>query len=278
MDLCNYHSHCDFCDGKAPAETFVKAAIAAGFHSYGISSHSPLPFRTKWSLDRENVPAYLREVDRLKSKYGHDIELYVGMEIDYLDDLWNPSIVYFQDLPLDYRIGSVHFVKNSEDKLMDMDGPLDEFRINLHNLFGGDLRCLVEAYFDASMRMVEAGGFDFIAHADKIAMNASLVDPSVVEESWYKKRILEYFTLIAEKNLMMEVNTKAYRRLGMMFPDRRYFKWLNEHGVRFLVNSDCHLPEFVNDGRALAFEWLREVGVKSTMRLLKGKWEETPIA
>ena len=29
MDLCNYHTHCDFCDGKAPAEEFVKAAVAA---------------------------------------------------------------------------------------------------------------------------------------------------------------------------------------------------------------------------------------------------------
>mgnify|MGYP000074504520 CR=1 FL=1 len=50
MDLCTYHSHCNFCDGKAPAEDFVKAAIEAGFHSYGISSHSPLPFETRWSL------------------------------------------------------------------------------------------------------------------------------------------------------------------------------------------------------------------------------------
>ena len=65
MDLCTYHSHCDFCDGKAPAEDFVKATIEAGFHSYGISSHSPLPFETRWSLSKRNVEAYLMEIKRL---------------------------------------------------------------------------------------------------------------------------------------------------------------------------------------------------------------------
>ena len=29
MDLCTYHSHCNFCDGKAPAEDFVERFIAA---------------------------------------------------------------------------------------------------------------------------------------------------------------------------------------------------------------------------------------------------------
>ena len=42
----NYHSHCSFCDGKAPMEEFIKEAIRQGFSAYGISSHAPLPFAT----------------------------------------------------------------------------------------------------------------------------------------------------------------------------------------------------------------------------------------
>ena len=277
MDLCNYHSHCDFCDGKAPAEEFVRAAIGAGFHSYGISSHASLPFSTRWSLERDEVPAYLAEVERLKRKYAGDIELYAGMEIDYLDEDWNPATAYFRELPLDYRIGSVHFVKDADGELMDIDGPSEDFRANLWRQFGGDLRRVVEAYFDASTRMVEAGGFDFIAHPDKIAMNASTVDAGVADEPWYRERVRAYFELVARRGLMMEVNTKAYRTRGMMFPDRRYFKWIGELGIPLLVNADTHLPSLVNDNRALAFEWLREAGVRSTTRLRGGKWEEVAI-
>lgn len=277
MDLCNYHSHCDFCDGKAPAEEFVRAAIEAGFHGYGISSHAPLPFETRWTLRREDVPAYLAEVERLKKKYAGEIEVYAGMEIDYLDEAWNPASAYFQALPLDYRIGSIHFVKNEAGELMDIDGPSADFRVNVERLFGGDLRRVVEAYFDASMRMVEAGGFDFIGHADKIGMNASTVDAEVTCRPWYEARVREYFAFAAERGMMMEVNTKAYGRRGLMFPDRKYFRLLGELGVPLMVNADTHLPALVNDNRALAFEWLREAGVHATMSLRGGKWVEVEI-
>lgn len=42
-NLTNYHSHCDFCDGHAPMELFVREAVKEGFSSYGISSHAPFP-------------------------------------------------------------------------------------------------------------------------------------------------------------------------------------------------------------------------------------------
>jgi len=55
MNLTNFHSHCDFCDGKAPMEEFVTNAIEMGFTAYGISSHSPLPFPTQWNMDRGGI-------------------------------------------------------------------------------------------------------------------------------------------------------------------------------------------------------------------------------
>ena len=62
----NYHSHCSFCDGKAPMEEFIKEAIRQGFSAYGISSHAPLPFATAWTLDRNRVNDYLDEIERMK--------------------------------------------------------------------------------------------------------------------------------------------------------------------------------------------------------------------
>ena len=279
MDLCTYHSHCTFCDGKAPAEEFVKAAISAGFHSYGISSHSPLPFETRWSLSKANLEAYLQEIERLKKLYAGQIELYVGLEIDYLNDDWGPSSDYFQQMPLDYRIGSVHLVTNGETgEMMDMDGNFDDFRENFRKVYRDDLKHLVRDYFRSSARMVELGGFDLVAHPDKISMNGSLVDSSLIEQEWYNGLLREYFQLIAEKGMMMEVNTKAYTKKGLMFPNVKYFKWLKELNIPVMVNSDAHLPQLVNDNRDLAFRWLREAGIKSTMRLHRGVWEEVPLS
>lgn len=279
MDLCTYHSHCTFCDGKASAEEFVKAAIEAGFHSYGVSSHSPLPFDTRWSLSKGDVEAYLREMERLKKQYAGQIELYVGLEIDYLNDGWGPANDYFQRMPLDYRIGSVHLVTNGETgEMMDMDGSFDDFRENFRNVYHDDLKHLVRDYFRSSARMVELGGFDFVAHLDKISMNGSLVEPMLTEQAWYNELLREYLQLIAEKGVMVEVNTKAYTKKGLMFPNVKYFKWLKELNIPVMVNSDAHLPQLVNDNRELAFRLLRDAGVKSTMRLHRGVWEEVPMS
>ncbi|WP_099293085.1 MULTISPECIES: histidinol-phosphatase [unclassified Butyricimonas] len=279
MDLCTYHSHCTFCDGKAPAEEFVKAAIEAGFHSYGVSSHSPLPFDTRWSLSKGDVEAYLQEMERLKKQYAGHIELYVGLEIDYLNDGWGPANDYFQRMPLDYRIGSVHLVTNGETgEMMDMDGSFDDFRENFRNVYHDDLKHLVRDYFRSSARMVELGGFDFVAHLDKISMNGLLVEPMLTEQAWYNELLREYLQLIAEKGVMVEVNTKAYTKKGLMFPNVKYFKWLKELNIPVMVNSDAHLPQLVNDNRELAFRLLRDAGVKSTMRLHRGVWEEVPMS
>ena len=279
MQLSNYHSHCTFCDGKASAEEFVKAAIEAGFHSYGVSSHSPLPFDTRWSLSKGDVEAYLREMERLKKQYAGQIELYVGLEIDYLNDVWGPANDYFQRMPLDYRIGSVHLVTNGETgEMMDMDGSFDDFRENFRNVYHDDLKHLVRDYFRSSARMVELGGFDFVAHLDKISMNGSLVEPMLTEQAWYNELLREYLQLIAEKGVMVEVNTKAYTKKGLMFPNVKYFKWLKELNIPVMVNSDAHLPQLVNDNRELAFRLLRDAGVKSTMRLHRGVWEEVPMS
>lgn len=77
---------------------------------------------------------------------------------------------------------------------------------------------------------------------------------------------------------MVEVNTKAYTKKGLMFPNVKYFKWLKELNIPVMVNSDAHLPQLVNDNRELAFRLLRDAGVKSTMRLHRGVWEEVPMS
>ena len=70
----------------------------------------PLPFETFWNMSKNDMPEYLAEIDRLKKKYSDRLEIYTALEIDYLDETYNPSVPYFQELPLDYRIGSIHFL------------------------------------------------------------------------------------------------------------------------------------------------------------------------
>lgn len=277
MNLTNYHSHCSFCDGRAPMEEFVKSAIAAGFTAYGISSHAPLPFATQWTLDEAKVDAYFKEIQALKEKYAGQIELFAGMEIDYLNTDRNPASDYFQRLPLDYRIGSVHLVYTDEGELIDTDTGTENFERLVRIYFHGNLRRIVECYYEASMCMVEAGGFDFIGHADKIAYNAEYCERGVTRQGWYKALREKLFKRIAGKGLMMEINTKAYLSKECFFPGREHFEFIHRLGIPVVVNSDAHFPEKINAGRREALEMLKASGFTSVCELHGGKWGEVAI-
>ena len=277
MDLCTYHSHCNFCDGKAPAEDFVKAAIEAGFHSYGISSHSPLPFETRWSLSKGNVEAYLTEIKRLQEKYAGQIELYVGMEIDYLNDDWGPAVEYFQRMPLDYRIGSVHLLYDDKGEIVDVDVTADKFCRVVDKHFNGDLVRVVHLYYDRLMRMVELGGFDIVGHADKMHYNASAYHPGLLDEPWYDALIQGYFDAIARKGYIVEINTKSYLELGTFYPNERYFPVLLEKGIRVQVNSDSHYPERINNGRPQALMALQASGYHTVTEMYNNEWKDMPL-
>lgn len=274
----NYHSHCNYCDGKAPLEDFIKSAIEKGFTSYGISSHAPLPFPTKWTMNKEDVSAYLAEANMLKEKYASQIELYIGMEIDYLNEESNPSIPFFRELPLDYRIGSVHLLEDANGTVVDTDTTKEKFKERLDKHFNGDLKSTVLCYFRNLMHMIELGGFDIVGHADKISYNADYCEPGVLEQMWYKDIIREYFSLIAKRGLMVEINTKAYKNLGVFYPNRALFPLLKELHIPVMVNSDAHFPELINDARPEALAALQEAGIHTVMELHHGQWKEVPIA
>ncbi len=273
----NYHTHSSYCDGAAPIEDFVKEAVRQGFSSYGVSSHAPVPFDTCWNMKQENLSAYVDEVYAIKKKYQPDIEVYCGLEIDYLGPEYNPALPFFQELPLDYRIGSVHFLKVG-DKYIDIDTEPEQFKETVFRYFGGDIRKLVEFYFETMMRMIDTGGFDFVGHADKVSMNASSFLPGITQEPWYKKRVREYFEFIAQKKCMIEINTKAWQSKRLFFPNREHFGLIRTLQIPVVVNADTHFPALVNDGRFDALKEMLVEGFTHVRQLSKGKWIDVEIA
>lgn len=277
MNLTNYHSHCSFCDGRAPLEEFVKEAIRQGFYSYGVSSHAPLPFPTQWTMEWEQMEAYLDEFKNLRSKYADEIELYVGLEIDYLNEESNPSVARFTELPLDYRIGSVHLLYDAAGEVVDIDCSPAVFKERVDRHFNGDVLRVIRMYFDRLFRMVELGGFDILGHADKMHYNASCYHPGLLDEPWYEALMKDYFSLVASRGYLVEINTKAYDSLGTFYPNSRYWELMKEYQIKVLVNSDAHYPERINAGRMEALRLLQAKGFATVAELHQGSWREVPI-
>lgn len=251
--LYTLHSHTQFCDGRAPMEEMARAAVAEGFDLYGFSPHSPIPIDSPCNMSAGSVADYLSEVRRIRGLLGPVCSFFAGMEIDYLGPEWGPANDYFRRLPLDFRIGSVHFIPSQEGVPTDIDGHFDSFSRKMTEIFHGDIRYVVDTFFSHSLDMIEAGGFDIIGHFDKIGHNASLYAPGIEDEPFYRARISDMVDAIAASGLIIELNTKAFREHGRMFPSVRPLREIVRRGVPVIVNSDAHRPDAVNAGRLQGF-------------------------
>lgn len=250
--LYNFHSHTQFCDGRAPMREFVESAIAQGFTDYGFSPHSPIPFASSCNMAMSDVDAYFREFENLKTEFAGKINLYKSMEIDYLGKDWGPSVDYFNNLGLDYKIGSVHFIP-CNDIYVDTDGSYENFKVKMGKFFHNDIRHVVETFYAQTLKMIACGGFDIIGHFDKISQNASCFQPGIEYEPWYENLVMQVINALRESKLIVEINTKSYNRNGRLFPNKKYFPILKRFGIPVVFNSDAHYPNLINAGRQEAY-------------------------
>lgn len=253
--LYNFHSHTQFCDGRAGMKDFAEAAVRAGFTHYGFTPHSPVPIESDCNMAEADVLPYMMEVERLRTLFPAT-RFYCGMEVDYLGSQWGPAHPYFAAQGLDYMIGSVHFIPTQEGRYVDIDGSPGRFRKNLDSCFHGDLEYVVRTFYAQSVDMVRAGCFDMIGHFDKVGMNASTIDVDIELKPWYTTLVEDLIEEISKSGVTVEINTKAYDRHGRIFPSERYLPLLRELDVPVVVNSDAHYPDLINAGRAYGLSLL----------------------
>ena len=125
--------------------------------------------------------------------------------------------------------------------------------------------------------MIEAGGIDIVGHMDKIYMNGQHYKGFDMTANWYLDPLMDCLELVKEKGYILEINTKNWVKRHETYPHVQHLKAIRELDIPIMVNSDCHYPTLVNDGRKEILELLREQGFKCTRELVKGQWEDLPL-
>ncbi|NPA37901.1 MAG: histidinol-phosphatase [Chlorobi bacterium] len=273
----NYHGHCDYCDGRASMEDFIKAAIEFDMAAIGISSHAPVPFDTSWTMPGDKLDDYLNELKLLKRKYSDKIEVLSSLEADYIPGITGPGSERIKSLGLDYVIGSVHFMGQLQNgEYWAIDGSLEEFRKGLDEIFNGDIKSTVREYYRLQREMIEVSAPDIIGHMDKIKMHNHKFGFFDDNEKWYREEIEHTLEVIKENGVIVEINTKALNRNGMLFPGRKYFKRLSELDIPVTINSDAHDPFTLTNGFVETLEMLKDAGFSHLTEFVDGKW--VPVA
>ncbi len=183
--LYNFHSHTNYCDGRNSAEEMIAEAIKLGVKSYGFSSHAPVPFPNKWSLKKENLDNYINEINVLKEKYKDKIEIYCGLETDYIAKCSGAS--FFRHIKsLDYLFGSIHYLyENPWTDLFEIDGSLKSFQAGFKQIFKNDPIAITKRFYELTRKMISNDMPDVIAHIDKIKINIRKLVPNLEKQNWY---------------------------------------------------------------------------------------------
>lgn len=281
MAWTNYHSHTTFCDGSHAMADYVQEAIAKGMQAYGVSGHGPLGFAPKWAIPWDQMPAYQAEFARLKTRHSDQIELYLGMEIDYIpgQSWWDQLGVHLRSL--DYTIGSVHHVEAFDDgRYWEVDGEHDVFVEGLDRIFKGDIRAAISRYYELTRWMVMLENPDVVGHLDKIKLQNTGNFFFSETDQWYREEIRKTLKIIARMGCIVEVNTRGlYTGQCLdLYPSQWILEQVHAMGIPVTINSDTHSPSEVTAGYEFAARTLLKIGFRHVTCLLDGRWQEVELS
>lgn len=264
----NFHTHSNYCDGKAPLRDFVERAIELGFQSLGFSGHAPVPFENNFAIKQEQYQDYCNEVRSLQTEYHDKIQLFLGLEIDYIPGILDDFKPLKEAGNLDYHIGSVHLVNRQDqpDNLWFIDGGRQEtYDEGLKRVFEGDIRKGVTAFFHQTNRMIETQKPTIVGHFDKIVMHnrGRYFD---YEERWVQNLIGETIELIRECGCIAEINSRGlYKgRHTDFYPAQSTIKKMNDKQIPVMVGSDAHHPDDLDRFEG-AYTFLKEIEYKEVV-------------
>lgn len=274
MIYTSFHTHSKYCDGSKAPEEYVLKALELGFKALGFSSHAPLPFENDWTLKDRDLNSYLDDIDELKSRYKDKIEIYKGLEIDYIRGLMSPADRKYAALNLDFSIGSVHVQrdeKTGEYPGIDYtDHDMDQL---LKNTFSGDIKRLIRSYYKDLRDMINRGGFTFLGHLDVVKKTNKGSKYFNENSRWYREEVKNTLICAKEKGVIMEVNTgnSRWESEDSIFPSPWILQQAKQMEIPVILNSDAHRPDRIDAHFLEALKVLKEAGYRETVYLKRGK-------
>ena len=276
MPYTNYHTHSLFCDGSAEPEEYIVEAIKKNIISLGFSSHAPIPIENKWSMKYERLDEYRQTIRSLQEKYKNEIDIFLGLEIDYIPEVTTTFDEFRKKIQPDYVIGAVHLIKKKGiDALWFIDGPENNYHEGLIKIFNGDIRLAVTTYYNQLCEMLFTQKPDIIAHFDKVKMyNRNKYFQE--DEKWYLELIDKILNAIKQTGVIVEVNTRGIykKKSDSLYPNIKILKECFSKKIPVTISADAHQPTELTAYFDETIQTLKDIGFKTTILFADGKWVE----
>jgi len=258
--LYDSHMHTPLCKhAKGMPDEYAEEAIRKGIKGITFTCHNPVP---DWSpqirMELEEFDTYLEMVEECQAKFHGQLEIYLGLESDYVPGMESWLEELHARASFSYILGSVHPHLGDYQKLY----------------FQGNVLEFQETYFKHLAAAAESGLFHALSHPDLVKNDF----PAKWDYQELSPIIHKTLDRIAKTGIAMELNTSGLqKRLPEMNPGVPMLQDMNERGIPVVLGSDAHSPERVGADFLLACADLKEAGYRTVSHFINGTRAEIPI-
>jgi histidinol-phosphatase (PHP family) len=244
IGMIDYHTHTILSDGNDTYEEMIRVAIEKGLDEIGFSEHICLK-PVDWALSLIDIPVMTEQIHDLQAKYKEQIEIRLGIEVDYFPGREAELKELIESIPADYVIGSVHFIDDwnfDTDQTLFGKWPNDQLYAN---------------YFEIIQQAASSDLFDIMGHLDII--KKFRVYPETNQDKLFEDTI----RIIKKHNLVVELNTGGIDRPCAEFtPSPKLLKMCYNYEVPVTISSDAHAAYQIARHYESAIDLLTSIGYK----------------
>ncbi len=251
----DYHVHTTFSvDCTTPIEASCQAAIDHGVTEIAFTDHVDHQPRDM-GFGFYRPVAYFAEIERMRERFGNELTILAGAEVDYHDDTRTDVEAFMAEWggKYDFVIGSVHYGHTGEIIFPDY-------------FEGKTLDDVFDAYFGQIERAVQTGWFDTIGHLD-IPKRYMPKTHRTYDPGQYRERLIALFEQFIKHDVAFEINTSGIRqRPKTSMPGPAIVRWYAEAGgKRITTGTDSHAAQTVGAGIGRTLGMLQLCGIDSVL-------------
>lgn len=222
--IANYHTHTWRCGHAYGTEKeYVENAIAGGLKILGFSDHTPMPYADGYvsnvKMRMDQLEDYVDTVLNLKKEYARDIEIHLGLEVEYYPRYFEELLRITGQYPIEYFLLAQHCLGNETDDFF-CGRPTDD---------AGRLA----GYRRQSEEALKTGCFVYFAHPDILNFTG---DAAVYEEQMRKLCLF-----VKERDIPLEINFLGIRD-KRHYPNPKFWEIAGEVGNKVIFGADAHRP------------------------------------
>lgn len=231
--IANYHTHTWRCKHAEGTEReYIERAIEGKMKILGFSDHTPMPYDGGYvsgvKMDIGQLEEYVDTILKLKKEYRQDIEIRLGLEVEYYPRYFEKLLAITGQYPIEYFLLAQHYLGNE-----------------INDYFCGtatDDEKLLKRYCEQTKEALESGRFTYFAHPDFF----NFVGDKGIYDYWIRQLCVCAKSL----DIPLEINF-----LGIWdkrhYPNPEFWRIAGEVGNKVIFGADAHQPEKVWNPEAI---------------------------